>query len=89
MIDTGTELVPYFAYRGVNIGTRALLNILILWFWLYRSHIPCSRKKEGYFLVQMISTCLRGAWTKGGEGQCGWNGQKYCDSQKDGKTNRE
>ncbi len=53
------ELVQHFAYRGVHICARALLELLLIWFG-YIARL--SQGEERYvLLVQMISTCLRGA----------------------------
>jgi hypothetical protein len=53
-------------YRGVHIGPRELLDINL--YGLAISLAYPSGEEGGVFLVQMIYTCLRCAYRKGG----GW-----------------
>ncbi len=59
-----TRAPPEFI-GGVHIGARALHVLNLIWF----SNISCLSQwggKECNFLVQMISTCHRYVWSKGG-----------------------
>jgi hypothetical protein len=55
---------------GVHIGSKSAARNMV---WLYRSPIPVGEGGDILF-VQMISTCLRGAYTKrGGEVSTLWS----------------
>ncbi len=55
--------------EGVQIGAKALLDVNLIWFGFIARLSQCGG--GGILLVQMISTCLRCAYGKGGGGSTG------------------
>ncbi len=60
------ELVQHFAYRGSSHWRKGAARHKIGKVWVYRSPIPVGRRWIFYLLIQMVSTCTRGAYGGGG-----------------------